>query len=224
MSDPVVVQPMKAIASAAIAQNFTSGQNMAAGLCTAAIIFVLSLLGLISRLGRHLPVPIVKGIQMGVGISLITSSQKLTTALSWSPLKSPGDNWFLAISIFLFFFAYTSRRVPQAAIIFLIGVTISLSQVPFASITWGCKFPKPTLPSRAEFEVGFFDAAVGQIPLTTLNSIIAVMAVSEDLLPSRDPPGITHLGLSIGIMNMIGCLFGAMPVCHGSGGLLAQHR
>jgi len=32
------------------------------------------------------------------------------------------------------------------------------------------------------------------------------------------------MGLSIGVFNLIGCLFGAMPICHGAGGLAAQHK
>lgn len=221
---PIVVQPMKAIASVAIAQKFTIGQNMAAGICTAAIITVLSSLGLIARLGRYLPVPIVKGIQMGVGLSLIMSSQKLTAGLSWSLKNNAGDNWFIAIILFIFFFTTTSRRIPQAATVFLIGLLISCTHLGSSSIHFGASIPNFSIPSLEDFKVGFFEASVGQVPLTILNSIIAVVAVSEDLLPNRDAPGITHLGLSIGCMNLVGCFFGSMPVCHGSGGLLSQHR
>jgi MFS superfamily sulfate permease-like transporter len=30
--------------------------------------------------------------------------------------------------------------------------------------------------------------------------------------------------MSIGLMNLIGCWFGAMPMCHGAGGLAGQYR
>lgn len=215
---------MKAIASVAIAQKFTIGQNMAADLCTAAIISALSVLGLITLLGKHLPVPVVKGIQMGVGLSLISFSQVLTTALQWSPARYPADNWVLAICIFLFFFLATSRRIPQAAMIFFLGIIFASINVDSSLPKLGTDLQPFSVPSLSDFKVGFFDAAIGQVPLTTLNSIIAVVAVSEDLLPHREPPNITHLGVSIGIMNLIGCCFGSMPVCHGSGGLLSQHR
>jgi MFS superfamily sulfate permease-like transporter len=32
------------------------------------------------------------------------------------------------------------------------------------------------------------------------------------------------MGISVALMNLVGGWFGAMPVCHGSGGLAAQHR
>ncbi|KAH6631045.1 hypothetical protein B0J18DRAFT_422950 [Chaetomium sp. MPI-SDFR-AT-0129] len=67
-------------------------------------------------------------------------------------------------------------------------------------------------------------AALAQLPLTTLNSVIAVSALSADLLPDVPPPSVTALGLSVAAMNLVGCWFGAMPVCHGAGGLAGQHR
>ena len=32
------------------------------------------------------------------------------------------------------------------------------------------------------------------------------------------------MAVSVGIMNLIGCWFGGMPMCHGSGGLAGQYR
>lgn len=32
------------------------------------------------------------------------------------------------------------------------------------------------------------------------------------------------VSISVGVMNFVGCWFGAMPVCHGAGGLAGQYR
>ncbi len=32
------------------------------------------------------------------------------------------------------------------------------------------------------------------------------------------------MAVSVGLMNLLGCWFGAMPMCHGAGGLASQHR
>ena len=32
------------------------------------------------------------------------------------------------------------------------------------------------------------------------------------------------LAVSVGVMNMVACVFGGMPMCHGAGGLAGQHR
>lgn len=57
-----------------------------------------------------------------------------------------------------------------------------------------------------------------------MNSIIAVCYLSSDLLPHLSAPSVTAMGISVAVMNLIGAWFGAMPVCHGSGGLAAQYR
>jgi len=71
---------------------------------------------------------------------------------------------------------------------------------------------------------GFLTAGIGQLPLTLLISIIAVTYLSGDLIPDRPAPSITSLGISIGLMNILGSFFGSMPICHGSGGLAGQYR
>ncbi|RAL59033.1 hypothetical protein DID88_009062 [Monilinia fructigena] len=73
-------------------------------------------------------------------------------------------------------------------------------------------------------KLGALDAGLGQIPLTTLNSVIAVNFLAADLLPNIPAPGVTSIGVSVALMNLVGGWFGAMPVCHGSGGLAAQYR
>eukprot|EP00959_Pyramimonas_sp_CCMP1952_P177974 3719974-Pyramimonas_sp.AAC.1 len=53
-------------------------------------------------------------------------------------------------------------------------------------------------------------------------------ARAEDaLLPGvpgvRQAAGNMAVAMSVGVMNLAGCGFGALPVCHGAGGLAAQH-
>jgi hypothetical protein len=84
--------------------------------------------------------------------------------------------------------------------------------------------PQTFVPSWSQFQIGALEAGLGQVPLTTLNSIIAVSYLSADLLPNIPAPDVTSIGLSVALMNLIGGWFGAMPVCHGSGGLAAQYR
>ena len=62
-----------------------------------------------------------------------------------------------------------------------------------------------------------------QLPLTTLNSVVAVCQLSADLFPAK-PVRPVLVSVSVGLMNMVGAWFGAMPCCHGAGGLAAQVR
>ena len=58
-------------------------------------------------------------------------------------------------------------------------------------------------------------AAVGQLPLTVLNSVVAVAALGRELegMEGVEKPGETALGVSVGLMGLAGGWVGAMPVC-----------
>lgn len=76
-----------------------------------------------------------------------------------------------------------------------------------------------------DWKAGFLRAAVPQIPLSILNSVIAVCKLSGDLFPDRERElSAASVSVSVGLMNFVGCWFGAMPVCHGAGGLAGQYR
>lgn len=224
---PLPVQPMKAIASIAIARSYTLEQTAAAGIGVAAVVGIMSVTGLLSWVTRVVPIPVVKGIQVGAGLSLVLSAgEKMLKPLGWTG-PSPVDNLLWAIGAALALLACTrAPRVPYALLIFLLGlifagVTVHNRHVDGTSII-------PTIPivvpSWGTFGSTFVTASLGQLPLTTLNSIIAVTHLSADLLPNVPTPTVTAIGSSVAAMNLIGCWFGAMPTCHGSGGLAAQHR
>src|SRR3972149_9724190 len=70
---PLPVEPMKEIAGVAIANGYASETIMLAGIFAGAIILALTLTGLLTRIQRLVPVSVVRGIQMGLGISLAVS-------------------------------------------------------------------------------------------------------------------------------------------------------
>ena len=214
---PLPVQPMKSIAAVAIAENFNEPQVASAGLFVAAVIGFLSITGLLRQFNRIIPVAVVKGIQVGTGFSLIISSRPIILFFTWSKYQ---EN-ILSIAILLFLLFCTAYpRVPFVLVIVLAHLPLVWKYNGQVSL-WS---PITVIPSLEEFRVGAFGAGLGQIPLTALNSIIAVTSLSSDLLPDIKAPSATALGLSVSAINLVGCWFGAMPVCHGSGGLAAQFR
>jgi hypothetical protein len=163
---------------------------------------------------------------VGAGLSLVLSAgTSLLQPLGWTK-PNAGDNLVWAIFAFLFLLTtQTSPRIPYALLIFLLGLVISFVltgsyNIPSVHL-W---HPSTLVPSWTDFKTGALSAGLGQIPLTTLNSVIAVSHLSTDLLPHIPTPGVTEIGLSVALMNLVGGWFGAMPVCHGSGGLAAQYR
>ncbi|XP_007023980.2 PREDICTED: molybdate transporter 2 [Theobroma cacao] len=174
-------------------------------------------------------------------------ASKSTTPRAWLGL----DGLILALSSLLFLVIFTgsgdhhtgdesndnesrgrsSKRlrimssIPAALIVFLFGLVLCFirdptifsdikfgpSKIGFLSITW------------EDWKVGFLKGAVPQIPLSILNSVIAVCKLSGDLFPDRELSA-AKVSVSVGVMNLVGCWFGAMPVCHGAGGLAGQYR
>ncbi|KAL4788617.1 hypothetical protein BJX76DRAFT_344747 [Aspergillus varians] len=224
---PLPVQPMKAIAAVAIAQSFSPGSIAAAGLFVAAVLFVGSITGLLQWFTRVIPIPVVKGIQVGAGLSLVMAACTNLHNLGWiHPSWADNRLWAIGVFVALLLTNSTSRRLPYALIVFIIGIGLAIIHSALSSNLPSFSFwnPYTVVPVGHEWSKGAIDAGLGQLPLTTLNSVVAVVHLAADLLPSVPTPSVTAIGLSVSAMNLIGCWFGAMPVCHGSGGLAAQYR
>ncbi|KAL2071706.1 hypothetical protein VTL71DRAFT_12941 [Oculimacula yallundae] len=223
---PLPVQPMKAIAAVAIARKFSKEETVSAGFTTSAFVFLFSVTGLLRWFTRVIPTPVVKGIQVGAGLSLVLSAgSSLLQPLGWTTPNAE-DNLLWALFAFVALLATQKmQKVPYALLIFLLGLVLSLFTAGSHNLpSFRLWHPTTLVPSWGAFKTGALDAGLGQIPLTTLNSVIAVTYLAADLLPNIPTPGVTEIGISVAVMNLIGGWFGAMPVCHGSGGLAAQYR
>ena len=68
-------------------------------------------------------------------------------------------------------------------------------------------------------------AALPQLALTLSNAVLATSAIAAEYFPedakARTSP--RRLALSTGVLNVVLAPFGALPMCHGSGGLIAQY-
>ncbi|KAK2043253.1 sulfate transporter [Colletotrichum somersetense] len=234
---PLPVQPMKSIAAAAISRPEYGKIHtvMAAGQWVSLAVLAMSLTGLLRWVTRNVPVPVVKGIQLGAGLSLVMAAgSSLLRDLDWT--RPVIDNQLWALGAFLvLIFTQRLPRFPYALCVFVLSlafafvavetkdgdVHILLQMMPNADV-WE---PRRWLHWNLNwFEYKPISMAIGQLPLTTLNSVIAVSALAADLLPDMPTPSVTSMGISVGLMNLVGTWWGAMPVCHGAGGLAAQYR
>ncbi|RMD62330.1 MAG: sulfate transporter, partial [Planctomycetota bacterium] len=216
---PVPVQPMKAVAAVAIAEGLTSGEVAAAGLGVAAVVTALALSGGVDWISRVVPRPVIRGVQAGVGAKLALKGLAWTGALPLTGLDSALTAVIVALTI-----ATLGRRLPVILPLFLAGLGLAAATAP---IDGAALFAAPAvqlqLPAGQEWTTGLARGALPQLPLTLLNSVLAVCALSGDLFPGRAIPTRT-MALSVGLMNLLCAPFGAMPMCHGAGGLAAQHR
>lgn len=115
--------------------------------------------------------------------------------------------------------------IPAALIVFLLGLVLCFLRDPsiIHKIKLGPSKIQVLKITWEDWKVGFLRGAIPQIPLSVLNSVIAVCKLSKDLFPAMEVSA-TSVSVSVGLMNLVGCWFGAMPVCHGAGGLAGQYR
>lgn len=77
--------------------------------------------------------------------------------------------------------------------------------------------------TRHAWKEGFIKGTIPQLPLTILNSVISVCKLSSDLFSGKElSAGL--VAVTVGLMNVVECWFGAMPSCHGAGGLAAHYK
>ena len=220
---PMAVQPMKAIAAVALTEGLTTPQIMAAGITVSAVILLLGLTGLISTLDRLVPRSVVRGLQLALGLSLILKGGQMVAgthaAWGWDSYATAGAALVLVLA-----FA-SSRRAPAALLMFAAGIAFALARDPAVvhQLRIGITWPHWSPPAWSDFVTAFPKAALPQIPLTALNSVIAVCALSGTLFPGR-PASPRRVSISVGAMNLVAGWFGGMPMCHGAGGLAGQYR
>ena len=263
---PMPVQPMKAIAAAAISgSDFGVPEIMASGILTGGVLLVLGITGLMQLVYKIIPLSVVRGIQLAQGLSFaLTAVKYIRKIQDFSKSKAKGDRpWLgldglvLAIICACFIIVISGageeeqsgeretagvlgdeeirprkRRVrkiifsiPSAFIIFLFGVVFAFIRRPkvLEEIRFGPSSFQVVKMSKHAWKEGFIKGTIPQLPLSVLNSVIGVCKLSSDLFPGRDFSA-TSLSVTVGLMNVIGCWFGAMPSCHGAGGLAGQYK
>ncbi|XP_009392860.2 molybdate transporter 1-like [Musa acuminata AAA Group] len=115
--------------------------------------------------------------------------------------------------------------VPSAVVVFVIGIILAIIREPgvVKELKAGPSRIHVVKISKHAWKEGFIKGAVPQLPLSVLNSVIAVCKLTTDLFPDKVASA-TSVSITVGLMNLVGCWFGAMPCCHGAGGLAGQYK
>ncbi|KAA8521757.1 hypothetical protein F0562_012430 [Nyssa sinensis] len=96
---PMPVQPMKSIAAVAISDaSFGIPEVMAAGICTAGILLLLGVTGLMQLVYKLIPLSVVRGIQLAQGLSFaMTAVKYIRKVQNFSNSKSGGERHWLGL-------------------------------------------------------------------------------------------------------------------------------
>jgi len=214
---PIPVQPMKAVSAVLITSGLSAAEVAATGLCLGLILLVLAVTGAIERFARIVPQSVVTGLQLGLGITLALLSLEL---MSEHP-------WLGALTVALLLFL----RVPRfPATLVALGAAIVLAQLTgiggdWPDFTWAPGWPALVLPGLGGLERALGSAVLPQLPLTLTNAVVLTAALGRDFYGERAVRTTPrNLALSSGLANFALAPFGALPMCHGAGGLAAHHR
>jgi MFS superfamily sulfate permease-like transporter len=215
---PIAVQPMKAVGAVMLTSGLTPGEVAATGIVLGLILLVLGLSGAIGWLARLIPQSVTAGLQLGLGLSMAVLGLDLVTETPWL-----GAMVLTALLLFL--------RIPGCpAAPLALGLAIAagwLAGIVSApsGMSVGLTLPALSLPTWADLPRALELAVLPQIPLTVTNAVIVTAALAQALFPdAHGRASERNLALTTGLGNLALAPLGAMPMCHGAGGLQAQYR
>ncbi len=234
---PMPVQPLKALAALAIAHQSPPSLIAAAALLMAGALFFLSATKGIRLLEKIVPLPVVRGVQIGLGFLLLRSAYQMVFQ---KPFLLNGHQGYLNVvglavpagallglgSVVLLLLLLRVKSIPAALVIAAVGIGAALLTMGDATI-WKLG-PAPLsidLPSASDFWPALVLLVVPQLPLTLANSVIATADAAKAYFgdgAKRATP--TRIALSIALGNLWAGLSGGLPNCHGCGGLTAHYR
>lgn len=222
---PFPVQPMKAIGAVATTQAaqtmvITPNAVYGAGLVTGVIWFLLGITGVAKKVAELVSRPVAVGIIMGLGFSFMLDG-----------IKMMSQGWLLGgAALLATMLLLTNRAVPVMFLLLIAGAFAAVASDPalldeLAGMRPDFRGPDFALSGMTwkEFLIGAVFLALPQVPLTLGNAVIAVTEENNRLFPER-PVTERKVCISTGIMNLLGPLIGAVPMCHGAGGMAGHVR
>jgi sulfate permease, SulP family len=224
---PFPVQPLKALTAVAIARVLSPDVIHAAGLELAAFLLVLSIGHVADVVARVFVKPVVRALQLGVGVLLVITAVKLV-ADPPEVFSAPPSPWPLILALVTFVgvaIAAHRRSYAVALVLFAAGViaTIAGTQPDLSSPAF--TLPSVHLPPASAFGTAFLLLVMPQLPLTFGNAVVAVNDLAHEYFgPAARRVTPSRVCLSAGIGNTVSALLGGMPMCHGAGGLTAHVR
>jgi len=214
---PIPVQPMKAMAAIAMTGAATPAMLAAGGVLTGVALLTLGLTGLITKFARIVPQSVIAGLQLGLGLALGAVALELMAG-------QPAIGLLVLAVLALMLVA---PKLPTA----LLGVAaaIALGQVfgvePTAMPAAATFSLAQLWPSLSELETAASQLVLPQLALTLTNAVLLTALIAGDYFGKQAEHVTTRrLATTSGLANIALAPFGALPMCHGAGGLAAHYR
>lgn len=228
---PIPVQPFKAVAAIALAMQLAPSSIATAGLLMGALLAFIGITNLVTPLAKLFTLPIVRGIQLGLGLILIREGFRLALGGASSGLTVGGAGipaWEIAAggAVILLVFR-RSLRFPAALVLLAAGVAVGLLARgrTLEAAGWGPLHLALLHPRADVIKNVLMLLVLPQFALTFGNSIVATEDTARVLYGAQARKvTVRALALSIGLMNLVSGMLISAPTCHGSGGVTAHYR
>ncbi len=216
---PIPVQPMKVVAAVLLTTEITRAGLAASGVMIGAALLVLGSTGWITRLARLVPQSVLAGLQLGLGLALALVSLDL---IATAPLV--GGLVLCVLVVLLPLPEYPAALIGLVLAIAL-GQLFNAPGTELAEVLTPAGISIPSLPTFSELERAFALLALPQLSLTLTNAVLLTALIASDYFKDR-AAHVTpaRLSLTSGLANLLLTPFGALPMCHGAGGLAAHYR
>jgi SulP family sulfate permease len=240
------VEPMKVIGAYAIATGISASQIQASSLWIFLFLLVIGGTGIITLIGRYIPKPVIRGVQLSTGILLVTQGIKLMLGTStFQALRNAAEPYLsiqnlgplpLGLMIggilgVLTLLLLENKRLPAAIVVvgagllagILWGTREGLHQIQ-VGMFWPDILPYG-FPSAGDFTFALLVLVLPQVPMTLGNAVMANADLSIQYFP-QEGKRVTHraLCISMALANLVSFFLGGMPMCHGAGGLASRYR
>ncbi|MDF2145504.1 molybdate transporter family protein [Knoellia sp. p5-6-4] len=220
---PVAVQPLKAFGAAAIAAGAGADVIAAGALVMGAVFLVLGLSGLLDRVARVFPTPVIRGVQLAVGLTFLRIAWELVVhpPASFADQLPTGWTAVLAVALGAGLLLWRQRLILPSVVLALVVATVVATR--HTTLELG---PSPiTVPdiSWADLATATTLLVLPQLPLTFANSCLAPADAARRYFgdaAAKVTPG--RLARTLGATNLLAGAVSGMPVCHGAGGMSAH--
>lgn len=221
---PIPVQPLKAFGAIAIAKGLGVDVIAAGAMLMGLVFLVLARTGALDLAARAFPRPLIRGVQLAVGL--------LFMKIAWGLVTDPPEAFAatalsagvaLPLAALVLAAAIALRSRPITIVLVAVGLAIAVADAAPHLSAGPSAVSVPSMNAAAAW-TALTLLVLPQIPLTFANSCLATADAAQTYFGERADsvrPG--RLATTLGSANVLAGSIGGMPVCHGAGGLTAHH-
>lgn len=207
---PISVEPMKALASLAIAGALSYAELSLAGLVLGGLLLTIGLTGTLDKVEQWIGEPVIRGVQFAVGLLLLETGLQLAIEDVFVAAAGLG----IALVAILLGYKHVSALAVLAVSLVLALATAGVPAPQLPGLP-----PVPAVADAVTWHT--LDGVVAQLAMTIGNAALATSLLVSDLFDREVTPD--QLSTSMGITNLVAVPLGGIPMCHGCDGVAGKY-